>query len=280
MNKALQNVVNFYVYANFHIGVCAAVFVAGGFKFIDAAVSTKHVVFVFCATLSIYTAHRLIGIGKLSTSCPNRFAIFVKNKYLGLWQLVIAILIMTLLVMDIGLTDFFFLAPTGILTLAYIFPLLKGRRLRDYSVFKIFILSITWACVFAWPQYLYHGTNILFADVFWFALGAQFLFILGLCLAFDKRDMLVDKEAALLTIPNTLGIYRTNWLIVICFVCCGLFTVGLVIIEHLPLQKLFLLISLYTLSGYMCIKDEEKSELYYLGTLDGLILVNGVIYLI
>ena len=94
----------------------------------------------------------------------------------------------------------------GVLSLAYSTPLLPfryKRRLKDYGLLKIHMLTGVWVAVGTVLPALYW--NIPF-HAYWIELIVRAGLIFPLCIAFDIRDTEADRAIGIHTLPNTLGI--------------------------------------------------------------------------
>jgi 4-hydroxybenzoate polyprenyltransferase len=112
-----------------------------------------------------------------------------------------------------GLTQFEFkhlpgLIGLGVLALLYSVPVLpsvvpkkKGKRLKDYGLLKILVLSATWTLVTVW---------LPLAEGSWTADSTlivirRFAFLFALCLLFDIRDATIDEQKGIRTLPVRMG---------------------------------------------------------------------------
>lgn len=101
----------------------------------------------------------------------------------------------------------------GILSLAYSTPLLPfryKRRIKDFGLAKIMILTSVWALVTTLLPLLAAGhdlDNQMIAE-----LSLRFMLIFPLCVVFDMRDAQTDLAHDIYTLPNTLGLKASKWL--------------------------------------------------------------------
>jgi 4-hydroxybenzoate polyprenyltransferase len=93
--------------------------------------------------------------------------------------------------------------------------------------------------------------------------GARVLFIVGITLPFDIRDMDRDAQSGIATIPIWLGVDWTRRLAVLCVVAFGLMS------THEPALLTSAVITALVLLG----ADEGRGEFYYVAGLDGMMLV-------
>ena len=110
------------------------------------------------------------------------------------------------------------LAVSGCFALLYSAPVLPFRPKRsvnDYGITKISVLTITWVVVTTvFPAlYLKLPWNAAGAELLWRA-----LLILPLCLAFDLRDVIADRQRGIQTLAGALGeagSYRSVYVILV-----------------------------------------------------------------
>lgn len=107
------------------------------------------------------------------------------------------------------------LAPLALIAMGYALPLIPTRggwiRLKQVPGIKILLISLVWSIATVtlpgWEQ----GASPLSAPML-IELVARALFIFGITLPFDVRDMARDERAGIRTIPLFIGVNRTRWL--------------------------------------------------------------------
>lgn len=114
------------------------------------------------------------------------------------------------------------LMPLTLICLWYAVGLLGygkfDRPLREVPFLKIFLIAFVWtgACLM-FPAVSFHGFNILSDLELQLTAITYGCFIFSLTLPFDIRDLKDDKSLAILTIPGTIGIFKTKLLSAIGF---------------------------------------------------------------
>lgn len=275
MSRGLQ----YYVSSNIHIALCAALFVSGSYRLFRIEVDYYLLAFVFLATYLTYNLHRIIGLIKYvdtdEQQLPPRF-LFVKDH--------LSVLLISSFICGIGVLILYsqlslpdhYIITLAVATMAYLIPVFPGfRRLRDLPYIKIFLISFVWAGIFMIPYF----ENNKFIDLNSFIIFFEkFLFIIALTIPFDRRDRSIDQSVGLSTFATSWNNRRLEIIgatILLSVFSCQYF---LFLNNILTLFQLFLLaiFGLLTYSlGYRVIKKEDY---YYLFYLDGLILINGLIY--
>ncbi|NJN33941.1 MAG: UbiA family prenyltransferase [Saprospiraceae bacterium] len=96
----------------------------------------------------------------------------------------------------------------GTVSLLYILPIFKGRRLRDFSYLKIILISLTWASVVVWIPTAAVGRGFSVIEVLLFL--EKMAFIFAITLPFDIRDSTSDAAAGVKTIPLSIGVEKTK----------------------------------------------------------------------
>jgi len=168
----------------------------------------------------------------------------------------------------------------GLMSFAYSTPLLPfryKRRLKDYGLVKIHMLTGVWVAVGTVLPALYW--NIPFKD-YWIEIIVRAGLIFPLCIAFDIRDAEADRAVGINTLPNTLGI-KAAYLAV--NLTLGAFLLG-GLIRCIYRQQLSEM-GAYALSAaaaYFAIHLARKkpSPFVYLVLIDGVMLLYGVLQLL
>lgn len=155
------------------------------------------------------------------------------------------------------------LIPLGVLALAYSLPVIptgdRWLRLKDVPGLKVILIAVVWAGATGWLpaiETLEDPWNARVAQM----VGARALFIAGITLPFDIRDMDRDARSGIATIPLWLGVDWTRRIAVGCIVAFGLVNA-----THTPL-----VVSAVVTSGVVLAADRGRGELYYVAGLDGM----------
>ena len=160
---------------------------------------------VFFGTLSLYGIHRLVGLRKVSSLAEKgRFARL--ERYRKVLMLFAATGLLGAGVSCWGLhptTQLAFLVPAALSAL-YVWPIYRGKRLRDVPYVKIFLISVSWALLTVWVPSIEWGLPGGYG--LWLACCERAAFIFALTLPFDIRDLDIDAQAGVPTLPASLGI--------------------------------------------------------------------------
>ena len=164
--------------------------------------------FIACiclATLAYYSLHRWHGSRQpLVANATARSAYYRRHSALLLMTGVLATAAAFLLWLKLSASPRQWLAVMTLLALPYSLPLWRSRGLRQWGLLKPVYVALVWT-VLCWviPQ-LQHG------KIVWVAAVAMFLFLLGLAMAFDRRDAAADGLAGVVTLSGKLGTTRTH----------------------------------------------------------------------
>ena len=269
----------FYIYSNLHISICAVLFTAGSYYFLNQPIYWIYPVFLGAATFVLYGLHRFVGLVRMKNDIlPSRFQYFHLSN--GIMLLSVGIAAIVLLISGLKLADayYLFLAFPIVISALYISPVLpKGKRFRDLPYLKIFLIALVWSYLFIVP---------LLVDQSFFtskaiAVGVEkFFFFLAITLPFDIRDIEGDRQQNLPTLVNSLGLKGTKFLIVLCIIgglCTILYQFTHGFISDRLLLALFIFYLVTMILGIS--SSPDRSERYFMLYLDGMIGIQGLIYI-
>lgn len=234
--------------------------------------------FVFGATLLQYNLH--YSTKKIAVKNSERLQWSQRNKKVHFYLLIIGGLLILFSFFSFHLKHFVILACLGAISFLYSFPFLpvgKKRRIKDYGFLKIVTLSLLWTLVTVWfPVNTMPVDNTLFLLVF----VKRFLFMFILCLLFDLRDIEIDRNEKINTLPVMLGkrqSYNLSYALLILFLILSL--VKYFYVSQLPFLMAMIISSIFTL---LIIERTKKtnSDFIYLAGIDGMMLLQAaLIYL-
>ncbi|QDG51962.1 hypothetical protein FIV42_14805 [Persicimonas caeni] len=235
---------------------------------------------VFFATLFVYNLDRLVSISREDAVAVTERHTWIDAHRSWLWALAA--------VGGVGsAASFWFvpldllwgLVPLGVVTLAYSLPVWardgQKRRLKDVPGLKIFLIALVWSSVTVVLPALDAGVEVFETNAV-LAFVERMIFIFAITLPFDVRDMNRDAQAGIYTLPMTLGVHKTRWLAV----GLMLIFVGLVVAHYgLTVSSATIPMALSGLLTAAALWPSHKvhGELYYVGLLDGTMLLQGVL---
>lgn len=161
---------------------------------------------VFSATWLVYSIHRL-----RTSYPPSKEARLEKARVLR--PMLRVFIVCSMLGLLFGLYHLptntaLALLPPALLALGYVFPLFRGKRLRDLPYLKILFVSLTWTWVtVALPVYHHHldwssATGLLLLE--------RVSFLFALSLLFDWRDRHHDRSLGIPSLPQRLQLGGTQ----------------------------------------------------------------------
>lgn len=240
--------------------------------FIAAQIDYHYILALFFGTLSVYSLHRWFSFTKRSSDRLD----LRKNHILKLQKALPFIAILSFLpalffYFTCSYTNYLWTLPVILLTAAYLLPLFWGKRIRDLSYIKIWIVSFSWAWLGIWipmveNHYDLFQTSLLFI--------AYFLFIFALILPMDFRDRKTDLLSKTYSISNKISLKNVKFLGLItlalsmfAFVCSGEYDGKVHLAYGSGLVAAVVLTLLY---------DKNSSDLMYSLYFDGTILLQGL----
>ena len=221
------------------------------------------------STLVEYNVHRLVN-RKTDTRPADRWCV----------ALVITGALMCLTAAPFtSLRFMLWLCVLGLLSFGYSIPFLPfpgKRRLKDFGIIKILILTMVWViATLVLPLVYWDGP----LDIFLPRMGLRFLFIFALCIAFDIRDVQQDTSRNVRTVPGLLGIkasYRLIDFVLVIFVLGGCYE------SYKTGQVSYVLVTSITAvaaRAAIWYARHHRSSFAYIGLIDGVMLLNGLLLL-
>lgn len=231
-------------------------------------------IFVACATLLQYNLHYYIKIAEP----PHDPRTHWSHKYKRVHQVLIVLSLIGIVISLFSFTPahMYVIGMLGLLTVLYSFPLMPfatKKRLKDFGIVKIVVLTLTWTIITVWLPVAESGWD---TDI-WLVFLRRFLFMGALCLAFDIRDVTNDESRQIRTIPIRIGInrtYRLIWLLLFLFVLLSvyqLFRSGN--IYHFNAMMLSAMATYFVISRSKYIENDY----IYLGGIDGMMLLQFIL---
>lgn len=267
--------INLLLYSNFWIAAAGlAMTLQTYFVYENAIILNSLSYFVFSSTLFLYALHRIVGLVKVqSFTNKGRFKVISTFKrHIVIYAILAGIANLYFFFLLTWKVKFLLFIP-GIISLAYVIPVLKKKkRLRDLSFIKIFLIAIVWAWVtVALPIYEMEGSMDLNAILM---ILERMLFIFAITLPFDIRDLRVDETNNVMTIPAKIGIPKTKLLAHLCMalMCISIFINYFLAFYSLPIF-IALLISVISTSIIIHFSNDKRHDYFYTGLLDGTMII-------
>ncbi|MGE5395627.1 MAG: UbiA family prenyltransferase [Candidatus Saccharibacteria bacterium] len=239
---------------------------------------------IFFATFFEYNLHRLITVISNPKALESDKHKWVKNNRHFFYTIVI--LSLTGFIISVALAKkevIFTLAPIAMITLFYSLPVFKQDvflfRLREIPMLKIFLIAFVWSAITILLPIIQSGLPFDRIQV-GLMLIERFLFVFAITIPFDVRDMKIDQQSGLKTIPILIG---EKWSVRISNMALLLFM--LLCLYHYSFKKegfilTAMLISALTTLFFINSQKMKKIAYYHYGLLDGTMLLQGLLVLV
>lgn len=275
MKDFLIKFINLIFYSNLWIACCALAMALQTQLLYGKDLNVSAIMgVVFFATWFIYAVHRIVALQKVKAfqSAGRYLVISTFKKHIVIYALVAAIG---------GFICFWWVSRSvqvsliipAFISLAYVFPVFKGKlRIRDFNYVKIFLIALVWAWVTVLLPALEWGR--LGEVSTWLMATERFIFIFAITLPFDIRDLKIDADSQVKTIPGTIGIRRTKYLAYWCLLLMlflSFVNVQMNFYEVLTFVAFF--ISALTTGILIYYADRVEHDYYFTGLMDGTMIV-------
>lgn len=280
----MKNIVHTLVNSNIFIGIAALMAV---FQFY--ILTNGHMWFgflevvVFTGTVIVYNLHRLISLPKKEMETySDMHAWMQRHKKLLIGFLFFLGLHCAAAFYLLNFKSQILLTGLFLIALFYAVPFYskegKKLRIRDFGMFKPFVLGLTWATVTVTLPYFNSEQHIGMLD-YGLIFLERFLFVSALCIPFDIRDLQFDKKSMYhSSLPNRIGIQKSITLVKYLFLSFAVLSIFHY--SFLQNQHFFSLASLVSAGSilYLLRSDiREKDEYFYTFYLDGGIIVQSLL---
>jgi 4-hydroxybenzoate polyprenyltransferase len=286
MNKFLRQTLDFLLFSNIFIALCAVSQGMVTYWLIQAKPDEYVLGLLFCSTLALYNFSILLSKPeKPENSAFQRVRWIFSHFRLMISLTIISAIAIIPLSLFLNTSSKILLIGLGLISVAYNLPIfsIDGKRfsLRNIPGVKFFIIAMVWAasCVLL-PILEIDGKNAATITINETILlfSKRFLFIAAITVPFDIRDLFQDKSKELKTIPVIFG--EKNSLLI----CQILLVVYMLLLFNFT-EKIdgnFFALSLsILLSGWLIFKSKwKKNEYYYFLFLDGTMILQLIMLLL
>ncbi len=283
IKTVLIRVIDFILCSNIFIAICSVCYLSQGYLLTGNELKWDALtVLTFFSTLFTYLLIRLAAKKRIEKYKRNSRWIFFLNSIklmqgMAAASFLICVITFFFLKSEVQLA----LIVPGIISVLYGVPLFKYRnkpvRMRDVGLLKIFLISFVWAYTGSVLPVINSGGEV-FASGSFILFAACFLFIFSITIPFDLRDVEIDAQSNIKTIPSMMGSDFSVRLALAClFMSAGLH-IYLQQFYKLPQVDLSMPVTLsIILTGFLIIKmKHETNERLYLGVLDGVIILQFI----
>jgi 4-hydroxybenzoate polyprenyltransferase len=286
MNNYLRQALDFLLYSNIFIALCAVSQGLVTYWLVEAKPDTYVLGLLFCSTLALYNFSILLSKPeKPEISRFQRVRWIFSHYRLMITLTIISSIAIIPLSFFLNTSSNILLIGLGLISIAYNLPIFSiddtRFSLRNIPGVKLFIIAMVWAasCVLL-PIFEIAGNNystITLNETILLFLKRLF-FIAAIAVQFDVRDIFQDKSNRLKTIPVIFG--EKNSLL-ICQVLLASYLLLLFNFTKKIDGNFFALSLTILLSGWLIFKSKwKKNEYYYFLLLDGTMILQLIMLLI
>ena len=278
MRHIREALLNFYIYSSIHVSLAATLFALELFFIAGQDIESYFVGFVFSSTLLIYALHRIIGLRSVAPSeRTDRYQVIQKFKSQILIYALLSTVAVAYCASRFSMDAIKFFVPAGIISILYVLPLFGGKRLRDLSFIKVFLIAVVWAYVGMLALEPLSVNVSLTVTIVIFC--ERFFYILGVTLPFDYRDKKIDQSnnvKTLGTVLSTKSLYRAITVaIIISAVAWSILYFSSDLISGTTYLIALIAIAITTFCIY--IGKGKTKDIYYSGLLDGVIALRSLL---
>lgn len=238
---------------------------------------------IFFATLFEYNLHRLITVIFHPEALRGNKHSWVKKNLILFYSIVAVSFIGFAIAIALAKREVLMaLAPIALITIFYSLPIFKNKvflfRLREIPLLKIFMISFVWAAATIFLPIIQSGNVYNRLHVTWMLLE-RFAFVFAITIPFDIRDMVIDRQSGLKTIPILVG---KKWSVRISNAALLLFlAISFIHYGQGSYRYIFYAFIVSTVSTLIFINNKKLKEMrhYHYGLLDGTLLLQGLLVL-
>ena len=236
---------------------------------------------IFCFTFFTYNMQRIVKFKLYKVNINNvgeRLRWVKKNILVLKISSIIFGIIGLLCTYYININCWLILIPMGACSFFYVIPLLpfykKSPTLRKIPFLKIFVIALVWCIVIVGipliDSQLLNVNNSGSIKLFLLTLLQVFLFVIGITIPFDIRDINYDKLDKLKTIPNTIGIIPSIFFAEFSLIC----SIWIMYIIHGNNNPFYVLFFGHLITMIMIMNSSDKrKELFFSGWVEGCVLI-------
>jgi len=266
--KPLKSILDFFLYSNLFISVCASAITIETYLLVHAEINWLYAGFIFSSSIVLYNYPSLFLSGDEQHSNRHRWILANKKT---IWVISIPALIATsVLIFFFPLKFILWFAPVAVLSFAYFLPV---TNLRAIPVLKAVVVAFVWTCV----TYFF---PLLLEPISPFEMGtggaSRFFFLLSLAVAFNIRDIEVDRKADVKTLPVIYGAQMTK---ILCLIFLFIFSLLIIFSSDEMNVKCALMLSAAGTAALIAFASEKRPEYFYSLWMDGMIILQTIILL-
>lgn len=287
MKKTLRSIVDFTLFSNVFMSLCAVAQGLITFYLIGAKPLPAVLVLLFTSTLGIYNFSIFVGKPKqLESTATAREKWYFTHSRLMITLAIVSILSLAPLFFLVSIESKIMLIFLAVISFCYSLPLFslgdKKFGLRNIPGLKQFLITLVWSMstvLLPVMESLHaHTTTISLRDIT-ILLAKRFLFIGALTMPFDIRDLFHDYRLGLKTIPVIYGEKKA-------YLFCQVILAGYIVLLFLFRNNgfnndFFALTITAVLAGWLIFRSTiEKDDYYYFFWIDGILILQYLLLLL
>jgi len=293
MKKLLQPTLDFLLFSNIFMSLCAVAQGLVSFYLIGSRPVMPVLILLFTSTLGIYNfCILIINVKNPGRSPYKRVRWFYAHYRLMVTFTIVALLSLAPLFFLMSVESRILLMFLSVLSFFYGIPLfsLSGQKfgLRNIPGLKQLLITVVWTMSTVLLPVLEaeHGhLATVSVRALTILIAKRFLFIAALTVPFDIRDLFQDKQSGLKTIPVVWGEKNA-------YLFCQALLAGYIVLLFLfensgadlgywGNRDFWALTSTALLTGWLIFKSgREKNEYYYFFYLDGVLILQFVLLVV
>lgn len=280
LKKGKQLLIAFWelvLYGNFWIALGASattlvtLFLAKNKWEVDASVC-----FLFFSTLIVYSLHRIVGLNKAKkVKMTDRYQTILSYRSHIVGYAILGLLGSTYYFFQLNQHSKLIIVVLGLISLTYVLPVFRGKRLRDFDFIKVFLVAIVWSAICIFLPLI--NNEILIDRRFVLFFFEYAIYVFAITLPFDIRDKNLDTFVGVKTLVLYLGSEGSKRISQFLLIVAAMLAMYL----HLYFFDIqaygWTRVSLYIiLIVYIHFLNDEMNDYYYSGVLDGSLIVGPV----
>lgn len=249
------NILNFYVFANIHVGVAAYSFTKLSLLFIG---NTSDIIplWLFFATIIAYNLIRIMDFDLLSTDYSNSWIFLnIQKVFISTYLAIIGLVVVSFFI-TINVLIWFTLI--GLITCFYIIPVFRINytlySIREVPYIKIGFVVIVWTLATVIIPIVVTTHELMFNKLTTYVI-IRFLLYISLIIPFEIRDVNYDNEK-LKTLPQFVGVTNAKLIGILLLIATG-------IINYIFIGNDIVFTAILLISILLIVFSTVKQSVYY-----------------
>jgi 4-hydroxybenzoate polyprenyltransferase len=271
----IRKAFDYFLFSSIYISLCAVLMTWQSSHLLHLSFSTDYYCFVFFATICSYNFHWYLTPQSHNSVERTRWSLQHKNAHLLLYFAGVIGCIIFFYKLRHHWFALFFATLLTFLYSAPKIPLPYFRFLKQVAIGKTIFLTTVWTYVTAILPVFIAGQHFNH-EMKWFA-ASRFFLIYGICILFDYRDRIDDREEGIKSMVNYFDEAGVNRLFVFSILAFIIFTAGLLFSGlSFPAVITLMIPGIILLAIYEKSKTSISDYLYYF-ILDGLMMLSALL---